>query len=72
MLEAYQKGFDSSIATSFNIFPEYGVKIHQLVFSGKAEEAKPHQEKLSKIVGSISKYGNIKWHMENFLYAFKY
>ncbi|KAI4466807.1 dihydrodipicolinate synthase [Holotrichia oblita] len=58
MLEAYKRGFDSSIATTFNIFPQLGVKIHEYVFSGRADEAKPLQEKLTKAVAGISKYGS--------------
>ncbi|KRT78489.1 hypothetical protein AMK59_8026, partial [Oryctes borbonicus] len=53
MLEGYRQGFDSAIATTFNIFPQLGVTIHEYVFSGKAEEAKPLQEKLTKAVGGI-------------------
>lgn len=57
MLDAYKQGFDSAIATTFNIFPQLGVKIHEGAFGGKAEEARPLQEKLIKLVGAISKYG---------------
>ncbi|GJQ84408.1 hypothetical protein Trydic_g3883 [Trypoxylus dichotomus] len=57
MLEAYKQGFDSAIATTFNIFPQLGAKIYEYTLNGKVEEAKPLQEKLTKAVEGITKYG---------------
>lgn len=59
MFEAYKQGFDSSIATTFNIFPQLGVKIHENTLNGKELEAKSLQEKLTNAVECISKYGKL-------------
>lgn len=59
MLEAYTLGFDSSIATSFNIFPQLGLSIYENVKKGQVEQVRSVQEKLTEAVAAITKHG--KW-----------
>lgn len=58
MLGAYSLGLRSSIATTFNIFPELGIKILDNFKQNNFTYAKETQDDLSAIVDIISKYGD--------------
>ncbi|XP_019868861.1 N-acetylneuraminate lyase isoform X2 [Aethina tumida] len=50
-------GFDSAIATSLNIFPQYSVQIMEACKASRLEEAKKTQEKLTAACSIITKNG---------------
>ncbi|XP_022913066.2 N-acetylneuraminate lyase-like [Onthophagus taurus] len=57
MYKAYQLGFDSSIATTFNMFPQLGVKIYENIKNGNVQEAENLQKTLTQVVSKIIKHG---------------
>ncbi|XP_060520137.1 N-acetylneuraminate lyase-like [Cylas formicarius] len=57
MAGAFTQGFDSSIATSLNILPQFGVQILKAVQSSKLEEARKLQDKLTAACKVITKNG---------------
>lgn len=57
MAGAYALGFDSAIATTLNMFPQYGVKILESVKQSKMEEARKTQDLLTDICGIVTKNG---------------
>jgi len=57
ILGAYALGFDSAIATTFNIVPNVGHAIIKYYSEGNHEAAQKEQEKLSGIVNGITRYG---------------
>ncbi|GJQ84406.1 hypothetical protein Trydic_g3881 [Trypoxylus dichotomus] len=60
MAKAYKIGFNSAIATSLNVFPQFGSKIHEYAFSGKQDEAERLQEQIIQIMKCITRYGKYK------------
>lgn len=50
-------GFDSSIMTTLNIFPELPIKIFDLMKANKLNEARDMQQKLSRKCDEILKHG---------------
>lgn len=60
MAKAYKMGFVSTITTSLNFFPQFGVKIHECAFNGRQKEAERLQEEITAIVKCITKYGKFK------------
>lgn len=70
MLGAYVLGFDSAIATTLNIFPNYGVNILNNAQDSKIKEAYNCQQKLSAAVSSITKDGiKLFMIMNTFIYV---
>ncbi|XP_017770414.1 PREDICTED: N-acetylneuraminate lyase-like [Nicrophorus vespilloides] len=57
MAESYALGFDSSIATTLNIFPTLGVNIKKFHNENKFELVEENQSRLSNNVTTITKYG---------------
>lgn len=59
MAAAYALGFDSAIATTFNIFPELGQQIQQSVNSKHTDllSARTAQNTLTAHVNNIIKHG---------------
>ncbi|KRT78490.1 hypothetical protein AMK59_8027, partial [Oryctes borbonicus] len=60
MAKAYKMGYDSAIATSLNVFPQFGTKIHEYAFGGKQNEADRLQEEINRIYKCVTKYGKYK------------
>nr|CAI5869694.1 unnamed protein product [Callosobruchus analis] len=58
MASAFAMGFDSVIATTLNIVPQYAVKIRDAIKSNKVEEARKLQLRLNEICAVITKNGN--------------
>lgn len=58
MLGAYALGLRSSIATTFNIFPQLGITIWEHCKDGDFTDAKESQDTLTAIVDVICKYGD--------------
>ena len=54
---AYFIGFDSSIATTLNMFADLVINIQKKADSGENAEALALQKKLTKAVLAITKYG---------------
>lgn len=60
MAGAFVLGFDSSIATTLNVFPQLGLGILKSVLQdGDVEEAKNQQEKLNRAIEIVTKNGRI-------------
>nr|CAH7768349.1 unnamed protein product [Callosobruchus chinensis] len=57
MASAFAMGFDSVIATTLNIVPQYAVKIRDSIKSNKIEEARELQLRLNEICAVITKNG---------------
>ncbi|KAK4885262.1 hypothetical protein RN001_001533 [Aquatica leii] len=57
MAGAYALGFDSAIATTLNIFPQYGQQILQCIKDGNITEAQSKQSDLNSAIGIITKNG---------------
>ncbi|KAJ8946426.1 hypothetical protein NQ318_014412 [Aromia moschata] len=57
MAGAFAMGFDSAIATTLNIYPQYAVNILKAISESKVEEAAKVQEQLSAVVSIITKNG---------------
>lgn len=58
MLGAFALGFDSAIATTFNMIPQKGQKIWEQFTMKNVEDAKFAQHTLTKSVNAIVKNGN--------------
>lgn len=55
---AAAQGIDSAIATTLNIFPEYSLKILELLKKGNLKEANVWQNKLNSSIEKITKNGS--------------
>ncbi|KAK5647633.1 hypothetical protein RI129_002525 [Pyrocoelia pectoralis] len=57
MAGAYALGFESSIATSLNMLPQFGQQIVQCIKDGNIKEAQEKQNDLNSAIQIITKYG---------------
>lgn len=58
MAGAFVLGFDSSIATTLNMFPQLGLGILKSVQNGNVGEARHLQNTLNKAIGVVTRNGN--------------
>lgn len=70
MLGAYSLGFDSAIATSFNILPQLGINILKEANTNQKEAVKI-QDKLSSAINAITKFGTT-WYLINSILMLKF
>lgn len=57
MAGAFAMGFDSAIATTLNIIPQYSIQILEAIEANKLEEAREVQNRLSEACSIITKNG---------------
>lgn len=57
MAGAFALGFDSVIATSLNMFPQYSLEIMKSVEDNKIETARKKQKELNDIIEIVTRNG---------------